>query len=96
MVVYPKISLISNTNKNALAFTRIAFNPIARIRSETRGAESLWAGTETASMDAKSLSRVRNFRSTALQRYVSELLGYFAVKHGDARHLPNEAIGVVT
>lgn len=32
----------------------------------------------------------------ALQRYVSELLGYFAVKHGDARHLPNEAIGVVT
>lgn len=32
----------------------------------------------------------------ALQRYVSELLGYFAIKHGDARHLPNEAIGVVT
>jgi len=53
--------------------------------------------TKTTSINKIIVGRVSKISEVrALQRYVSELLGYFAVKHGDARHLPNEAIGVVT
>lgn len=63
--------------------------------SETK---SLWAKCENHVHKREIIvGRVSKiFEVRTLQRYVSELLGYFAVKHGDARHLPNEAIGVVT
>lgn len=83
--------LYSISTAISIGFGRFDLKYIARPKSLWVECENHIHKREIIVGRVSEISEVR-----ALQRYVSELLGYFAVKHGDARHLPNEAIGVVT